>query len=311
MHSQASLDGADTDKKRAGVLGTVELALVASTQSFDVVYPAALEAWCAAALLPCCPAALLPCCPAALPRWRHGARWSHGGCPAATPPSHGRHLPFPTVAGPPLRTRRTVTSVTYRHLPSPTVTYRCRSSSPHATKTLSLYVKRFRRQIAISDEIDASAGGGQRASGGVSGERSSFPDGGAFNAIRFYVAISKRKAAAAKAAAAEAAAAEAEAEAEEGGAPMDEKRAEAVILALASLFVAYRYLPLPTVTYRYLPLQVILALANLFVARPAKLNAFASLVPRVFATHLRLGSEARGRLNTLLFQVRDLHEISM
>ena len=40
---------------------------------------------------------------------------------------------------------------------------------------------------------------------------------------------------------------------------------------------------------------IILSLANLFVAQPQKLNAFSQLVPRVFQTHLTLGSSARKR----------------
>lgn len=45
---------------------------------------------------------------------------------------------------------------------------------------------------------------------------------------------------------------------------------------------------------------IIQSLALLFVASPAKLGAFSQLVPRVFQTFLRLGSEPRERLNKLL-----------
>ena len=41
-------------------------------------------------------------------------------------------------------------------------------------------------------------------------------------------------------------------------------------------------------------------LASLFIAQPSQLTAFSQLVPRVFKTHLRLGTEPRNRLNELL-----------
>lgn len=45
---------------------------------------------------------------------------------------------------------------------------------------------------------------------------------------------------------------------------------------------------------------VIQALAKLFVHNPEEFDAFSKLVPEVFQTRLRLGSEARRRINTLL-----------
>lgn len=47
---------------------------------------------------------------------------------------------------------------------------------------------------------------------------------------------------------------------------------------------------------------VIQTLASLFVAQPGNLTAFSQLVPRVFKTHLRLGTEARERLNQILLK---------
>ena len=47
---------------------------------------------------------------------------------------------------------------------------------------------------------------------------------------------------------------------------------------------------------------IIMALANLFVAEPATLTAFGQLVPDVFDSHLRLGSAARSKLNKLLLE---------
>ena len=47
---------------------------------------------------------------------------------------------------------------------------------------------------------------------------------------------------------------------------------------------------------------IVQSLAALFIAQPARLDAFQQLVPRVFETHLKLKSEARGRLNRLLLK---------
>ena len=158
MHSLATLDGADTDKKRAGVLGTVELALVASTQSFDVVYPAAqvLELYpnmkkallrfttnkakkqqqaktgewkeqltnVKLELLHNRSGALLPCCPAALLPCCRSELLHNRSVPSAEAVTY-RHQPLPTVTCRYLPLL-TVTSVTYRYLPLPTVTYRYR-----------------------------------------------------------------------------------------------------------------------------------------------------------------------------------------
>ena len=41
---------------------------------------------------------------------------------------------------------------------------------------------------------------------------------------------------------------------------------------------------------------------SLFVASPSKLGAFAQLVPRVFSTYLRLGTEPREALNSILLK---------
>ena len=48
--------------------------------------------------------------------------------------------------------------------------------------------------------------------------------------------------------------------------------------------------------------RVVMCLATLFVARPAKLTAFAQLVPQVFDTYLALGSAPRAELNKLLME---------
>ena len=48
--------------------------------------------------------------------------------------------------------------------------------------------------------------------------------------------------------------------------------------------------------------RVVMALANLFVARPEKLTAFGQLVPHVFDTYLTLGSAPRAQLNALLLE---------
>lgn len=47
---------------------------------------------------------------------------------------------------------------------------------------------------------------------------------------------------------------------------------------------------------------IIQSLASLFVASPSKLGAFSQLVPRVFHTFLRLGTEPRDRLNKILLK---------
>ena len=47
---------------------------------------------------------------------------------------------------------------------------------------------------------------------------------------------------------------------------------------------------------------ITMALAHLFVAEPAKLGAFAALVPEVFESHLKLGTAARDKLNSLLLE---------
>jgi len=47
---------------------------------------------------------------------------------------------------------------------------------------------------------------------------------------------------------------------------------------------------------------LILALAALFVEKPDKLTAFKQLVPQVFSTHLKLGTDARARLNAMLLR---------
>ena len=48
--------------------------------------------------------------------------------------------------------------------------------------------------------------------------------------------------------------------------------------------------------------QIIMTLANLFVAQPFMLTAFSQLVPQVFESHLKLGTQARTRLNALLLE---------
>ena len=48
--------------------------------------------------------------------------------------------------------------------------------------------------------------------------------------------------------------------------------------------------------------RVVMALANLFVARPETLTAFGQLVPHVFDEYLKLGSAPRAQLNALLLE---------
>ena len=47
---------------------------------------------------------------------------------------------------------------------------------------------------------------------------------------------------------------------------------------------------------------IIMSLASLFIERPAEWGAFAQLVPRVFETHLKIGTEPRKRLNEMLLK---------
>ena len=51
--------------------------------------------------------------------------------------------------------------------------------------------------------------------------------------------------------------------------------------------------------------MIIQTLASLFVAAPSKITAFAQLVPKVFESHLKLGTPARDRLNKLMLEGKD------
>ena len=141
------------------------------------------------------------------------------------------------------------------------------AESDSSTKTLNLFVKRFRRQIGATTDptiTTQSAGSDEHVL--------------SFNALKFYVTLSRRRARASEhrksSVGEEDEEGEEEAAAAEDDMAIDGKKAESIILTLA----------------------------NLFVALPAKLNAFSQLVPEVFQTHLKLGTPLRDRLNGLLFQ---------